>query len=64
MSRTCRECDEDTEEPIAVALEHVASTGGRVVYLCPLCRFALGAVPLSDHPKGSLGYVLYEAGAP
>ncbi|TGB13292.1 hypothetical protein [Streptomyces sp. MZ04] len=64
MTKTCRECGEDTDEPIAVALEHVASTGGRVVYLCQLCRFVLGIVPLDQHPAGSDGRVRYEEEMP
>lgn len=65
MSReTCRECGKETDAPVAVALEHVASTGGHVVLLCPLCRFALGLIPLADHPAGSLGFPRYEDGVP
>lgn len=62
--KVCRECDEPTTEPIPVALEHVASAGGRVVYLCPRCRFALGGVPLHEHPKGSHGRLRYEKEPP
>ncbi|WP_282796623.1 hypothetical protein [Streptomyces sp. CC224B] len=61
MIRICRECDEETGEPIAVALEHTASCGGRVIYLCPPCRFVLGVVPLAEHPEGSDGRVRFEA---
>lgn len=64
MTRTCRECGEDTDEPIAVALEHTNSLGGHVVYLCPLCRFVLELLPLDQHPAGSLGFPLSEASAP
>ncbi|MFE0133807.1 hypothetical protein ACFWY6_19905 [Streptomyces sp. NPDC059037] len=64
MTKVCRECDEPTAEPIAVALEHVASTAGRVVYLCPVCRFVLGLLPLDQHPKGSDGRVRYEEEMP
>lgn len=60
----CRECDEPTDEPIAVALEHTMSCGGRVVYLCPPCRLLLGLLPLEQHPEGSLGHALYEEPAP
>ncbi|MEU1331979.1 hypothetical protein [Streptomyces sp. NPDC005865] len=60
MTRVCRECDEPTPEPIPVALEHVGSTAGRVVYLCPLCRQGLGLVPLYEHPEGTDGSVRYE----
>ncbi|MER5254383.1 hypothetical protein [Streptomyces sp. NPDC002855] len=63
MTKTCRECNEDTDEPVPVALEHVASGAGRVVYLCPLCRYALGLVPLDQHPRDSYGFPLYEAHA-
>ncbi|MGB8939381.1 MAG: hypothetical protein WCD21_03935 [Streptomyces sp.] len=54
-------CDEPTVEPIPVALEHVASAGGRVVHLC---RFTLGIMPLSEHPEGSGGRLRYEGGTP
>ncbi|GAA1925453.1 hypothetical protein GCM10009837_58490 [Streptomyces durmitorensis] len=64
MTKTCRECGEDTDEPVAVALEHVASLGGHVVYLCPVCRFALGLLPLDQHPEGSHGFPRYEVSAP
>ncbi|MFE0101127.1 hypothetical protein [Streptomyces sp. NPDC059009] len=56
----CRKCGQETEAPIAVALEHVASGAGRVVYLCEFCRDLLGLVPLDQHPKGSWGFPLYE----
>ncbi|MEV8314700.1 hypothetical protein AB0Q95_11055 [Streptomyces sp. NPDC059900] len=58
--KTCRECREDTAEPIAVGLESTISCGGRVIYLCPPCRLDLKVVPLSQHPEGSHGRVLYE----
>ncbi|MFE0132047.1 hypothetical protein ACFWY6_10790 [Streptomyces sp. NPDC059037] len=64
MTKICRECDEPTDEPIAVALEHTASCGGRVVYLCPLCRSVLGVVPLDQHPAGTGGRVRYEEEMP
>ncbi|MEU6674738.1 hypothetical protein [Streptomyces sp. NPDC046925] len=59
MTAICRECDRDTADPVAVALEHAASAGGRVVYLCPPCRRLLGIMPLSEHPEGSHGFVRY-----
>ncbi|NEB76647.1 hypothetical protein G3I40_15660 [Streptomyces sp. SID14478] len=60
----CRECGRETDEPVAVALEHVASLGGHVAHVCPVCRFALGLVPLDQHPAGSLGFPRYEPGIP
>ncbi|MEU6676705.1 hypothetical protein [Streptomyces sp. NPDC046925] len=62
--RTCRECREDTAEPIPVGLKPMVSRGGRVLYLCPPCRADLGVVPLSQHPEGTLGQVLYEESTP
>lgn len=62
MIKVCRECDQDTDEPIPVALEHVASGGGRVVYLCPPCLSDLGIVPLYEHPAGTDGSVRYVEG--
>ncbi|MGW6056811.1 hypothetical protein [Streptomyces sp. NPDC055189] len=62
--KTCRECREDTSEPIPVGLEPMVSCGGRVIYLCPPCLSDLGVVPLSQHPEGSLGRVLYAEPAP
>ncbi|MET8683335.1 hypothetical protein ABZV77_03895 [Streptomyces sp. NPDC004732] len=59
MIKTCRECGEDTDEPIPVALEHVASTAGRLVYLCPVCTADLGILPLSQHPEGTGGHLVY-----
>ncbi|WP_409062046.1 hypothetical protein [Streptomyces sp. SYP-A7185] len=60
MTKICRECDEPTIEPIPVGLEPTLSCGGRVIYLCPPCLLDLGIVPLSQQPKGSLGYVPIE----
>lgn len=59
MTKTCRCCDQDTDEPVAVALEHTNSCGGRVVYLCPPCRALLGLLPLDQHPADSCGFPLY-----
>ncbi|MEV8321427.1 hypothetical protein AB0Q95_45535 [Streptomyces sp. NPDC059900] len=64
MIRTCRECLQDTAEAIPVGLEPTISCGGRVIYLCPPCRSGLGVVPLSQHPAGSLGRLLFEEGSP
>ncbi|WP_372346680.1 hypothetical protein [Streptomyces sp. KL116D] len=55
-TQTCRECHRSTSEPVAVALEHVASGPGHIVYLCAVCQFALGLVPLDEHPADSLGF--------
>lgn len=60
MTELCRECGKPTDEPVAVALDHVASTGGHTIYVCPVCRYALGLVPLDQHPAGSLGFPRYE----
>ncbi|WP_268257307.1 hypothetical protein [Streptomyces longispororuber] len=40
MIQICRECDQETCEPVPVALEHVANSGGRVLHLCLPCRNA------------------------
>ncbi|MFI6876297.1 hypothetical protein ACIBL6_22985 [Streptomyces sp. NPDC050400] len=63
-TQTCRECRRATSEPVAVALEHVASGPGHILYLCPVCQFALGLVPLDEHPADSLGFPLYVDGNP
>ncbi|MGW5735133.1 hypothetical protein [Streptomyces sp. NPDC055261] len=64
MTKTCRVCDMDTDEPTAVALEHTNSCGGRVVHLCPPCRAEQGLIPLDQHPEGSDGFPLHEVSAP
>ena len=60
MIQVCRECDDETSEAVAVGIEHAASVGGRIIYLCRVCRFVMRVMPLSGHPPDSLGYVRYE----
>ncbi|MEU6989076.1 hypothetical protein ABZ953_00235 [Streptomyces sp. NPDC046465] len=50
VTRACRECGEVVDDAVAVALEHVASTARRVVFLCPLCTADLKIMRLTDPP--------------
>lgn len=34
-SQVCARCDRPTSDPVVVAIEHGASTGGGTVYACP-----------------------------
>ncbi|TMU98112.1 hypothetical protein [Streptomyces sp. DASNCL29] len=33
--RVCASCQTTTSQPVAVAVEHSASAGGRTIYACP-----------------------------
>ncbi|MCK8676661.1 hypothetical protein [Streptomyces lichenis] len=60
MTQVCTWCAEPTDEPVSVAVEHVASGPGRVVYACPDCRRRHRLLPLDQHPADSWGEVRYE----
>jgi hypothetical protein len=59
--RTCGWCATRVE-PLVLVGSHEAGAGpGRAVYACQACVDRLRIVPLSEHPRWSLGAVRYRA---